>query len=210
MTHALYRRDLDRDLPVAVGGDGVYLIDSAGRRYLDGSCGAAVSCLGHSNARVRDAIKAQVDRLAFAHTRFFSNEPMEALAGDLVSNAPDGLTKVWFTCGGSESIEAALKLTRQYFIEIGEPQRRHVIGRLQSYHGTTVGALSVGGNIGRRAVFEPLLLGTTHHIGPCYRVSRATRRRNRRGLRRGERLTSSKRRFSSSGLPTLPPSSPRP
>jgi adenosylmethionine-8-amino-7-oxononanoate aminotransferase len=168
VTHALHRRDLHRDLPIAVEGDGVYLIDADGRRYLDGSCGAAVSCLGHSNARVRDAIKAQVDRLAFAHTRFFSNEPMEALAADLVSNAPAGLTKAWFTCGGSESIEAALKLTRQYFIEIGEPQRRHVIGRLQSYHGTTAGALSAGGNIGRRAVFEPLLLGTTHHIGACY------------------------------------------
>jgi adenosylmethionine-8-amino-7-oxononanoate aminotransferase len=167
-THALYRRDLDRGLPIAAEGDGVYLIDSAGSRYLDGSCGAAVSCLGHSNARVREAIKAQVDRLAFAHTRFFSNEPMEALAADLVSNAPPGLTKAWFTCGGSESIEAALKLTRQYFVEIGEPQRRHVIGRLQSYHGTTAGALSAGGNLGRRAVFEPLLLGTTHHIGPCY------------------------------------------
>jgi adenosylmethionine-8-amino-7-oxononanoate aminotransferase len=168
VTHALYRRDLDRDLPVAVEGDGVYLVDAGGRRYLDGSCGAAVSCLGHSNARVRDAIKAQIDRLAFAHTRFFSNEPMEALAADLVSNAPEGLTKAWFTCGGSESIEAALKLARQYFVEIGERERRHVIGRLQSYHGTTAGALSAGGNIGRRAVFEPLLLGTTHHIGPCY------------------------------------------
>jgi adenosylmethionine-8-amino-7-oxononanoate aminotransferase len=168
VTHALHRRDLDRDLPVAVEGDGVYLVDSGGRRYLDGSCGAAVSCLGHSNARVRDAIKAQIDRLAFAHTRFFANEPMEALAADLVSNAPEGLTKAWFTCGGSESIEAALKLARQYFVETGEPERRHVIGRLQSYHGTTAGALSAGGNIGRRAVFEPLLLGTTHHIAPCY------------------------------------------
>src|SRR5207253_9106645 len=126
-----------------------------GRRYIDGSSGAAVSCLGHSNARVREAIKAQVDQLAFAHTRFFANEPMERLAADLVSDAPEGLTKAWFTCGGSESVEAALKIARQYFVEIGEPQRRHVIGRYQSYHGTTAGALSAGGNIGRRAVFEP-------------------------------------------------------
>jgi adenosylmethionine-8-amino-7-oxononanoate aminotransferase len=168
MTHALHRYGLDREFPLAVAGDGVYLVDADGRRYLDGSCGAAVSCLGHSNARVREAIKAQIDRLAFAHTRFFTNEPMEALAADLVSNAPEGLTKAWFTCGGSESIEAALKMTRQYFVEMGERDRRHVIGRLQSYHGTTAGALSAGGNIGRRAVFEPLLLGTTHHIGPCY------------------------------------------
>ncbi|MGZ8229033.1 MAG: aspartate aminotransferase family protein [Burkholderiales bacterium] len=175
VTSALYRHSLDRAFPMAVEGDGVYLVDAQGKRYLDGSCGAAVSCLGHSNARVRDEIKSQLDRLAFAHTRFFSNEPMERLAADLVSNAPAGLTKAWFTCGGSESVEAALKLARQYFSEIGEPERRYVIGRMQSYHGTTAGALSAGGNIGRRAVFEPLLLGTTHHIEPCfpYRGQRA-------------------------------------
>jgi hypothetical protein len=124
---------------------------------------------------VREAVKAQIDALEFAHTRFFTNEPMEALAEDLVSDAPAGLTKAWFTCGGSESIEAALKMTRQYFIETRQPQRRHVIGRMQSYHGTTAGALSAGGNIGRRAVFEPLLLGAMHHVSPCfaYRGQRA-------------------------------------
>ena len=168
MTKALHRHSLDAEFPIAVQGDGVYLIDAEGRRYLDGSGGAAVSCLGHGNERVRNAIKAQVDRLEFAHTRFFSNEPMEALARDLVSDAPAGLTKAWFTCGGSEAIEAALKITRQYFIETGQPQRRHVIGRLQSYHGTTAGALSAGGNMARRAVFEPLLLDTMHHISPCF------------------------------------------
>jgi adenosylmethionine-8-amino-7-oxononanoate aminotransferase len=168
VTSVLYRHSLDARFPVAHGGEGVYLVDAEGRRYLDASGGAAVSCLGHSNERVRDAIKAQVDALAFAHTRFFSNEPMEQLAADLISDAPAGLTKAWFTCGGSESVEAALKLARQYFIEKGEPQRRHVIGRLQSYHGTTAGALSAGGNIGRRAVFEPLLLAATHHIAACF------------------------------------------
>ena len=168
MTKALYRHSLDSDFPVAVKGDGVYLIDAEGKRYLDGSGGAAVSCLGHSNERVREAIKAQLDELEFAHTRFFSNGPMEALASDLVADAPDGLTKAWFTCGGSESIEAALKMTRQYFIETGQPQRRHVIGRLQSYHGTTAGALSAGGNMARRAVFAPLLLNSMHHIAPCF------------------------------------------
>jgi adenosylmethionine-8-amino-7-oxononanoate aminotransferase len=175
VTGALYRHSLDREFPVATQGDGVYLVDAQGRRYLDGSGGAAVSCLGHSNARVREAMKAQIDALAFAHTRFFSNEPMERLAQDLVSDAPRGLTKAWFTCGGSESVEAALKLARQYFHEIGQPQRRHIIGRVQSYHGTTAGALSAGGNIGRRAVFEPLLLGPTHHISACfpYRGQRA-------------------------------------
>jgi adenosylmethionine-8-amino-7-oxononanoate aminotransferase len=168
VTHALYRHSLGAEFPVAVEGDGVYLIDAAGNRYLDGSGGAAVSCLGHSNARVRAAIHAQVDALAFSHSRFFTNEPMEKLADDLVAGAPQGLTRAWFTCGGSESVEAALKLARQYFVERGEPQRRHVIGRMQSYHGTTSGALSVGGNIGRRAVFEPLLLSATHHIPACF------------------------------------------
>ena len=168
MTNVLHRHSLDTEFPVAVKGDGVYLIDREGKRYLDGSGGAAVSCLGHGNERVKNAIKSQADALEFAHTRFFTNEPMEALAEDLLSDAPSGLTKAWFTCGGSESVEAALKITRQYFVETGQPQRRHVIGRLQSYHGTTAGALSAGGNIGRRAVFEPLLLGAMHHISPCF------------------------------------------
>ena len=167
-TAALYRHSLDDAFPRAVKGDGVYLIDAQGKRYLDGSGSAAVSCLGHSNQRVRDAIKAQIDELAFSHTRFFSNEPMEALAQELVADAPPGLTKAWFTCGGSESVETALKLARQYFIETGQPQRRHVIGRVQSYHGTTAGALSAGGNMSRRAVFEPLLLTATHHISACF------------------------------------------
>lgn len=168
MSHALHRYNLAGEFPVAVQGDGVYLIDAQGRRYLDASGGAAVSCLGHSNGRVRDAIKRQVDALAYAHTRFFTNEPMERLAADLVSDAPEGLTRVFFACGGSEAMEAALKIARQYFVEVGEPQRRHVIGRRQGYHGTTAGALSVTGNAARRAAFEPLLLPVTHHIAPCY------------------------------------------
>ncbi len=167
-SHALHRYNLTGEFACAVKGEGVYLFDADGRRYLDGSSGAAVSCLGHSNVRVREAIKRQVDELAFAHTRFFTNGPMESLAADLVSDAPAGLTRAFFTCGGSESIEAALKLTRQYFLEIGEPQRRHVIGRRQSYHGATAGALSVTGNAARRAAFEPLLLPVTRHIAPCY------------------------------------------
>src|SRR5688572_8906126 len=177
MTRALHRHSLDAEFPVAVKGDGMYVVDAEGKRYIDGSGGAAVSCLGHGNARVRDAVKAQIDALEFAHTRFFSNEPMEALAKDLVSDAPAGLSKAWFTCGGSEAIEAALKITRQYFIETGQPQRRHVIGRQQSYHGATAGALSAGGNMSRRAVFEPLLLDSAHHISPCFAY---------RGQREGE------------------------
>jgi len=153
--------------PVVVAGDGCYLIDANGKRYLDGSGGAAVSCLGHSDRAVVDAIKAQLDRMPYAHTTFFSSEPAEALADELVRHAPAGLERVFFVSGGSEAMEAALKLARQYFLEIGEPQRKRVISRLQSYHGNTLGALGVGGNLARRRQFEPLLMQVSH-VSPCY------------------------------------------
>ncbi len=166
MTH-VFHRNPKHQYPTAVGGEGPYLIDSSGKRYLDGSGGAAVSCLGHSDPDVRAAIKAQADRLAFAHTSFFTNEPMEALATELITHAPSGMARVYFVSGGSEAMEAALKLARQYFVEIGEPERRHVIARFQSYHGNTLGALSAGGNIWRRKQFEPLLVDVSH-VSPCY------------------------------------------
>ena len=168
MSKVLYRHNVSRDLPRAVDGDGIWIVDETGRRYLDASGGAAVSCLGHSNAAIRSAVAAQLDRLAYAHTRYFTTAPMEELADLLVDAAPAPLSKVWFTSGGSEAVEAALKLTRQYFVEIGQPKRRFLIGRRQGYHGSTTGALSAGGNMWRRRIFEPILLETTHHIGPCY------------------------------------------
>jgi adenosylmethionine-8-amino-7-oxononanoate aminotransferase len=168
MSHILYRENLGRTLPVAVAGDGPYLIDAAGKRYIDASAGAAVSCLGHSNEAVRAAIREQSDRLAFAHSRFFTTEAAERLADDLVAGAPGELSKVWLTCGGSESVEAALKLTRQYFVESGQAQRKFVIARRQGYHGNTFGALSASGNIWRRRQFEPVLIDSMHHISPCY------------------------------------------
>jgi len=163
----VFHRDPRAGYPVAVRGDGAYLIDRDGKRYLDASGGAAVSCLGHSDAAVVQAIQEQLARLPFAHTSFFTNEPMEALADALVERAPAPLEKVYFVSGGSEAVEAALKLARQYFVEKGEPQRRHVIGRRQSYHGNTLGALAVGGNQWRRRQFEPLLVEATH-VAPCY------------------------------------------
>lgn len=166
MTRVFHRNPRDR-YPVAVRGEGAYLIDRDGKRYLDASGGAAVSCLGHSDALVVKAIQDQLAKLAFAHTSFFTNEPMEALADALVARAPAPLEKVYFVSGGSEAIEAALKLARQYFVEKGEPQRRHLIGRRQSYHGNTLGALAVGGNAWRRKQFEPLLIEATH-VSPCY------------------------------------------
>jgi adenosylmethionine-8-amino-7-oxononanoate aminotransferase len=166
MGHVFHRNPL-HSYPVAVAGDGAYLYDREGRRYLDASGGAAVSCLGHSDRAVIEAIQRQLEALPFAHTSFFSNEPMEALADALIEGAPAPLDRVYFTSGGSEAMEAALKLARQYFLERGEPQRAHIIGRRQSYHGNTLGALAVGGNLWRRRQFEPLLIGATH-VAPCY------------------------------------------
>ena len=166
MSH-VFPRHSKLNPPVAVGGEGCYLIDSAGKRYLDGSGGAAVSCLGHGDKEVTEAIKAQLDKLAFAHTGFFTSEPAEALADLLIENAPDGLDRVYFVSGGSEATEAAIKLARQYFVEKGQPSRGKLIARKQSYHGNTIGALSAGGNEWRRAQFAPLLLDVSH-IDPCY------------------------------------------
>ncbi|MBR9653086.1 aspartate aminotransferase family protein [Thalassovita aquimarina] len=153
--------------PLAALGEGCYLIDETGKRYFDGSGGAAVSCLGHSDPDVIAAIQEQVGKLAFAHTGFFSSEPAEDLANLLIEHAPGALDRVYFVSGGSEAMESALKLARQYFLEIGEPQRRHVIARRQSYHGNTLGVLAVGGNMWRREPFSPLLMDASH-ISPCY------------------------------------------
>ena len=166
MNNVFHRNPLNH-YPVAAQGDGIYIIDSKGKRYLDGSSGAAVSCLGHSETAVIDAIKAQLDTLPFAHTSFFTNKPMEQLAAELIEVAPEGIERIYFVSGGSEAIEAALKLARQYFVEKGEPQRTRVIARQQSYHGNTLGALAAGGNLWRRRQFEPLLFDVTH-VPTCY------------------------------------------
>ncbi|NVH76633.1 aspartate aminotransferase family protein [Paraburkholderia sp. JPY432] len=163
----VFHRSPKQSLPVAVAGDGLEIIDSTGKRYIDASGGAAVSCLGHSNQRVIDAIKRQAQQLPYAHTSFFTTEPAEELADRLVASAPAGLEHVYFVSGGSEAIEAALKLARQYFVEKGETQRRHFIARRQSYHGNTLGALAIGGNAWRREPFLPILI-EAHHVSPCY------------------------------------------
>lgn len=163
----VFPRNCKVHAPLAVQGDGVYIIDRTGKRYLDASGGAAVSCLGHSDAEVIEAIKSQVERLEFAHTGFFSSVPAEALAELLIKEAPGDLDRVYFVSGGSEAVEAAIKLARQYCIEIGQPKRHRVIARRQSYHGNTLGALAAGGNLWRREPFSPLMIETTH-ISPCY------------------------------------------
>ena len=153
--------------PVAVGGRGVEIFDADGKTYLDASGGAAVSCLGHNHPEIVAALHRQLDALAYAHTSFFTTEIAERLADRLVEDAPEGISHVYIVSGGSEAIEAALKLARQYFVEKCEPRRRHIIARRQSFHGNTLGALAAGGNAWRRAQFRPLLI-ETHHIEPCF------------------------------------------
>jgi len=163
----VFHRNSRAAYPLAVSGEGAYLIDASGKRYLDGSSGAAVSCLGHNDQSVIEAIKRQLDTLPYAHTSFFSTEPMEALADELISRAPTGMDRVYFVSGGSEAVEAALKLARQYFVELGQTERQYIVGRRQSYHGNTLGALAVGGNMWRREQFKPLLV-EVNHVAACY------------------------------------------
>ena len=166
MAHVFYR-NLNHSYPLAERGAGVYLYDTAGRRYLDASGGAAVAALGHGDAEVIAAIKAQLDQLSYVHDSFFSSAPMEELAERLVHDAPPGIGRAYFVSDGSEAVEAALKLARQYYVERGESQRAKIIARRQSYHGNTLGALAASGNMARRALYTPLLIDVAH-IAPCY------------------------------------------
>ncbi|MBE9605380.1 aspartate aminotransferase family protein [Acetobacteraceae bacterium H6797] len=164
----IIHRMLRKDPPLAVGGQGIWLRDARGREIIDGSGGAAVACLGHGHPVVIEAIKAQVDKLCYAHTSLFSCEPAEELAEELVGHKPGGLSHAYFVSSGSEAMEAALKLARQYFLEIGQPERTKVIARRQSYHGNTLGALALGGNAARREPYAPLLADAFSHVSPCY------------------------------------------
>ncbi len=166
MTHVLHR-SIAHDYPVAVSGKGIVIRDQTGKDYIDFSGGAAVSCLGHSHPDILAAMRAQLNQLEYAHTSFFTTQAAEDLADDLVAHAPKGLGHVFYVSGGSEAVEAALKLARQYFVEIGQPQRRYLIARRQSYHGITAGALAVGGRERQRKPFAPLLI-ETHHVSPVY------------------------------------------
>lgn len=166
MTH-VFHRNPQHTLNRAVRAQGISLFDQDGRQYLDASGGAAVSCLGHGHPDVIAAIKAQLDQVAYAHSSFFTTQACEDLADCLAGAAPGDLDYVYFVSGGSEAIEAALKLARQYFVERGETARSQFIARRQSYHGNTLGALAIGGNAWRRQPFLPLL-APAHHVSPCY------------------------------------------
>ncbi len=165
--HVFGRSAIGGAPPTIARGDGCYLYDTNGKQYLDGSGGAAVSCLGHSDRAVKAAIQTQLDSVAFAHTGFFTSEPAEQLAEKLCALAPPGIDRLYLLSGGSEAVEAALKLARQYYLEIGQPKRHRVIARRQSYHGNTLGALAAGGNMWRREPFAPLMAPTSH-IAPCF------------------------------------------
>ena len=154
--------------PIAVRGEGLYLHTADGQSIIDASGGAAVACLGHGNRRVAEAIGRQAAAMAYAHTGTFSNQPAEDLADIVLSQEPGGLTRAWFCSSGSEGNEAAIKLARQYFLEIGQPGRVRTIARRQSYHGTTLGALAAGGNAMRREKFEPILSQTHSLVSPCF------------------------------------------
>jgi adenosylmethionine-8-amino-7-oxononanoate aminotransferase len=164
----IVHRSLHEAPPVARGGHGVWLVDARGREVLDASGGAAVSCLGHQHPCVIEALLNQARTLAYAHTAFFSSEVAEALADELVRHEPGGLGYVYFVCGGSEAVEAALKMARQYFLEIGQPRRTRFIARRQSYHGNTLGALAAGGHAARRQPYRPLLSDAFSHVTPAF------------------------------------------
>ena len=167
MSH-VFPRSFASEPDLAVRGDGLMLTLANGRRILDASGGAAVACLGHGHAEVADAVAKQVRQLAYAHSGSFTSEPAEALGDILLSDEPGGLTRAFFVSSGSEAMESALKLARQYFLEIGQSRRTRYIARRQSYHGNTMGALAAGGHVGRRAPYEPILSTSFSRVSPCF------------------------------------------
>ena len=166
MTNIL-QRQTGVDVPMAAGGHGIYVFDTAGKRYVDATGGPSVACLGHGDPDVRRAVIDQMEKISYVSNQFFTTEAAEELADILMEDAPPGIASVIYTCGGSEAVESAIKMARQYYVEIGQPKRQRFIARRQSYHGATLGALAVGGHTARRAAYEPMLMETSH-IAPCY------------------------------------------
>jgi adenosylmethionine-8-amino-7-oxononanoate aminotransferase len=163
----IIHRNLHRTPLLAINAKGMQIFDERGNSYLDASGGAAVSSLGHKHPDVLAAMHAQIDLLPYAHTGFFTTAPAEELAARLAADAPGDLDQVYLVSGGSEAVETALKLARQYYVESGQPQRSVFIARRQSYHGNTLGALALGGNEWRRKQFTPLLIDVPR-VSPCY------------------------------------------
>src|ERR1700743_127045 len=167
---ALFPRNFKKDLMIAVRGEGSWIFTADGRRLLDASGQAAVVSIGHGVAEIGRAMAEQASQIAFAHTTQFHSAPPARLAERLLARAPPNFRdggRVFFTSGGSEATETAIKLARQYWLESGDSSRFRVISRHQSYHGSTLGAMSVSGNVGRRAPYQPLL-AEWGHIAPCF------------------------------------------
>lgn len=167
MTNVFHRKS-DRTLPMAVRGEGIWLIDDAGNRYLDGGgSGAGMTALGHGNAEIAEAIASQARLLSFIHGALFTTEPLEQLAEELARSAPAGLTRVFFASGGSEANEVALMMAKQVAHEKGEDSRHKIISRRNSFHGATIGLLGVSGDVLRQRPFAALI-GDSIKIAPTY------------------------------------------
>ncbi len=166
----IFQRDLTRHYPMLVRGEGVYVWDDQGRRYLDSTSGISVSCIGHGRERVAEALRRQAMTLAYTTSGYFTNQPAEALAEQISRLAPGDLNNVFFTTGGSESVETAIKLARRYHLERGKAQKHLVIGRWASYHGATLAAVAASGHVVRRRLYTPYLLPFPHIAAAyCYR-----------------------------------------
>src|SRR5689334_11412135 len=166
----LFSRNLKKTFPIAARGEGCWIVDESGRRFLDAAGQAAVVSIGHGVAEIGKAMAEQSAQIAFAHTSQFHSEPAEKLAARLLALAPPSFRnggRVYFTSGGSEATETAIKLVRQFHVETGQAERYRVVSRRQSYHGSTLGAMSVSGNVARRAPYQPLL-HEWGHIAPCF------------------------------------------
>lgn len=163
----IMHRSLRHTPPVAVSAQGMTIVDRDGKSYIDACGGAAVSSLGHGHPDILAAMQRQLASNAYAHTAFFTTDAAEELAARLAAGAPPGLDQVYLVSGGSEAMETALKLARQYCVESGQERRTVFIARRQSYHGNTLGALAVGGNEWRRRPFMPLLMNVAR-VAPCY------------------------------------------
>jgi adenosylmethionine-8-amino-7-oxononanoate aminotransferase len=169
-TTPLFSRNLRKQYPIAVRGEGCWIVDEHGKRYLDASGQAAVVGIGHGVQEIGRAMANQSGRIAFAHTTQFHTESAEKLAARILAIAPRNFRdggRVYFTSGGSEATETAIKLARQYFLESEQPSRYRVVSRKQSYHGSTLGAMAVSGNVARRAPYAPLI-PEWGHVAPCF------------------------------------------
>lgn len=189
MTKVFHRRPQKR-MATAVSGAGVRLIDRDGKRYLDASAGGAgMLSLGYSHPRVVEALNAQSAQLAFIHGAIFTTEPLEALAEELVAQAPEGLDRMFFVSGGTEGIESALMMARQYAVEIGQTGRHRIIARKNSYHGSSLASFSVGDAHGRKAPFAPMLSETAKISASYpYRHQRSDETEEQYGLRIADEL----------------------